>query len=109
MIHYTCDRCRRPIDAPNDVRFVIRIEVRGHDPHEGSRPDDDTDHLLEVHEILERLDQADEPTAGQGTGVAVSKETSRNIRYDLCEHCAKRYLANPLGREPKLSIDFSPN
>ena len=27
MIHYSCDRCKREIDAKHDLRYIIRIEI----------------------------------------------------------------------------------
>ena len=27
MIHYSCDRCGRPIDPSEDLRYVVRLEI----------------------------------------------------------------------------------
>jgi hypothetical protein len=72
-------------------------------PHQERRTDepDDTDHLTEVHEILERLE------TGDMIGYPTQDRTRR--RYDLCESCYQRYLKNPLAREGHLTIGFSSN
>ncbi len=56
MIHYTCDRCKRTINSENELRYVVRLEVYASlDPIEDELHDD-RDHLQEIQEILERLD-----------------------------------------------------
>src|SRR5687768_18472857 len=57
MIQYCCDRCKRSMDAGDDLRYVVRIEIEAKFDVLGEEPDDDRDHLLELHEILERVDE----------------------------------------------------
>jgi hypothetical protein len=103
MIHYTCDRCRRDIDTDTEVRYSVEIEVTAVFDCSPDVPSDleDTDHLLELHEILERLD--DEPV--------VSPRDTGNCKrqFDLCSDCHKVYLRNPLAREMPVTIQFSEN
>ena len=57
MIHFTCDRCRRVIDAEQELRYIVRMEIEAvMDPIHEEEPADDRDHLLEIDEILERAD-----------------------------------------------------
>jgi hypothetical protein len=57
MIHFTCDRCKRVIDPEQELRYVVRMEIEAAmDPIHESEPADDRDHLLEIDEILERVD-----------------------------------------------------
>ena len=49
MIHYSCDRCKRPIDAENDLRYVVRLEVEAvMIPMHEHENQEDRDHLLEI-------------------------------------------------------------
>ena len=97
MIHYSCDLCKRELEA-DDLRYVVKLEVYAAlDADEG---DDDRDHLLEVQEALERLDSADDDCIGD--------EVFKQSRFDLCPECARRYAKNPLGRENK-QFNFSKN
>ena len=65
MIHFSCDRCKRPIDSENDLRYVVRLEVEAvMDPLHEDESQGDRDHLLEIDEILDRVDAADCPEIG---------------------------------------------
>lgn len=102
MIHYTCDRCHREIDADVEVRYAVEIETKAIFEPSGSPPvvDDDSDHLLELHEILERLDEDEEPPCDAAA-------TRRH--FDLCSDCYKIYSRNPIARDMPLTIEFSKN
>ena len=104
MIHFTCDRCHRVIDSEQEMRYVVRMEVEAvMDPIHEEEPEDDRDHLLEIDEILERVDcAADE---------ALDDDIYRKRRYDLCPHCYRKFKANPLGRDKKVAttLGFSHN
>lgn len=63
--------------------------------------DDDADHLLELHEILERLDEED--------AVPTRTPDTRQCHFDLCSDCYKAYCKNPLARDLPVSIQFSEN
>ena len=102
MIHYSCDRCRRVLDAQEDLRYTVRIEIEAvMDPLNEQEMDDDRDHLMEIEEILERSDveACDE----------VGEDIYQRRRYDLCPECFRKYAKNPLGRELKASLGFSQN
>ena len=101
MIHHSCDRCKRVIHTEEELRYSVHIEVKAVFGVEESRHDDDSDHLLELHEILERLEDATDETVGE--------ELYRRRRYDLCPDCYRRYIRNPVGRNVGLSIGFSSN
>ena len=90
------------IDPDDQLRYVVKIEAcAAMDPVETDEPDDDRDHLLEVQEILERLD--DEATA------AIGEDVYQKRRYDLCSDCYRQFRRNPLGREIPAQLGFSPN
>lgn len=103
MIHHTCDRCKRVIDPEQELRYVVRMEIEvAMDPIHADQPQDDRDHLLEIDEILERVDVTECETA--------SDEAFQQRRYDLCPQCYRKFAASPLGREKQPApLGFSHN
>jgi hypothetical protein len=107
MIHHSCDLCKRLIDPEEDLRYVVKIEVfAAVDPIDGeqggeSPADDDRDHLQEMQEILQRMDETDSD--------AVGDDVYQQLRFDLCPECRKKFAKNPLGRESPKHFDFSKN
>ena len=102
MIHYSCDRCKRELDPVDDLRYVVKLEIQAVlDSSCAGDPEDDRDHLLEVHEIMERMEDADEGM--------VSEDIYQRRAFDLCPECYRRFVANPLGREIASHMNFSPN
>jgi hypothetical protein len=101
MIHYTCDLCKRELDA-DELRYVVKLEIgAAMDPLSANEMDDDRDQLLEVQEILERLDDADDDQVGD--------EVFQQMRFDLCPSCCRKYRKNPLGRDLSKQFTFSKN
>ncbi len=99
MIHHSCDRCHKMIDNEVEMRYVVWIEVQAAiDP---VASDEDEDNLLDLDEILERLDAADSEQ--------ISQDIYRRQRFDLCADCHRQFLENPLGSETKASVQFSQN
>lgn len=99
MIQYSCDLCKRPLDPEDDLRYVVKMEVyAAFDPVE---LDDDNDNLQEIHEILERMDDAD--------GDQIGDDVYQQLRFDLCPECRKKFLKNPLGRKLVEQFHFSSN
>ncbi|QEG35291.1 hypothetical protein [Bythopirellula goksoeyrii] len=101
MIHYTCDCCQQRIDAEIDLRYVVRMEVYAALDSAEEESDNDRDHLQEIQDILESLDDAQD---GQ-----IDEEVYRNVRFDLCSECRNRFIKNPLGRAISQQLDFSQN
>jgi len=101
MIHYTCDCCKRRIDAVDELRYIVRLEVYAAlDPLEDEM-NDDRDHLQEIQEVLERLDDSREEE--------VCDEVYHQQRLDLCSECRQRFVENPLGRSSTSQFNFSQN
>ena len=102
MIHYACDRCKRVIDPQDELRYVIRMEVRAAmDLAETGDDHDDRDHLLEVHEILESVDDlADDE---------IADDIYQQLRFDLCPECYRRFIKSPVGKERSVEFNFSQN
>jgi len=102
MIHHSCDRCKRVIDPVDDVRYVVRMEMQGIvDTSAAEEADDDRDHLLEIHEILERLEDEESELVGE--------DVYQRQRFDLCPECYRSFMKNPLGREAPAQLGFSQN
>jgi hypothetical protein len=100
MIHYSCDRCKRMLDPEEDVRYVVRIEVQAAmEPLDLEETEDDRDHLMEIQEILEGLDDSD----------AMGEDVYHKSQYDLCADCYREYVKNPVGREIPAHFGFSQN
>ena len=102
MIHYTCDRCKRVIDPQDELRYVVRMEVRAAmDLSETGDDHDDRDHLLEVHEILEAVDDL--------TNDEIADDIYQQLRFDLCPECYRRFIKSPVGKEHAVEFNFSQN
>ena len=108
MLHYSCDMCKRPIDTHDEIRHVVKIEVFAMPDDEDSTADcsgdaspGDADHLDDVQELLDRLDD--------GAVNALLDEQTRSFRFDLCSECRRRFLRNPLGAKSGKKLDFSNN
>lgn len=101
MIHYVCDICKRPLNVEEDARYVVRMEVYAALDGASVPIDDDRDHLEEIQEILECLDD-------EG-GESVGEDLYQQLRFDLCSECRKRFLLDPLGRRVAQQLDFSKN
>jgi hypothetical protein len=101
MIHFTCDGCHRSLEPDRDARYVVRVEVYTALDAAAADSDDDRDHLEELQEIIERLD--DEALEH------IAEETYQEVRYDLCSECRRKFLRNPLGRGLAPQLNFSQN
>jgi len=102
MIRYCCDLCKRDLDPEEDVRYVVRMEVcAAFDPAVSDEEDDDRDHLQEIQEILERL--------GDAESAEIGDDVYKELRFDLCPECRRKFIKNPLGRETAKVLDFSEN
>ena len=102
MIHYSCDRCKRLIDPEVDLHYVVRLEVQAiMETLDVDDLDDERDHLLEIQEMLEQLDEGD--------GEQLADDFYQKHRYDICADCYREYLKNPLGREVPMRVGFSDN
>ncbi|MBP90348.1 MAG: hypothetical protein CMJ64_27190 [Planctomycetaceae bacterium] len=102
MIHYSCDRCKHVIDPAEDMRYVVKMEVQAAmEPLEGEEPESDRDHLLEIQEILKRMEDSDSDL--------LSDDVYSKRRYDLCSECYHQFMRNPLSREVPAHLGFSQN
>ncbi len=102
MIRYSCDLCGRELDPQDDLRYVVKIEVyAAFDPTATDGEDDDRDHLEEIQDILERMEDSASDQIGD--------DVYQQLRFDLCPDCRKKFVKNPLGRETAKAFGFSSN
>ena len=101
MIRYSCDLCKRDLDPVEDLHYVVKMEVYAAFDPVSEDEDDDRDHLQEIQDILERLEDADNDQIGE--------DVYQQLRFDLCPQCREKFVKNPLGRETPKVFDFSQN
>jgi hypothetical protein len=103
MIHYSCDLCKRDFDPDDDLRYVVKIEVyAAYDSNSSAADDEDHDHLQEIQDILENMEDAEDERIGD--------DVYQQLRFDLCPECRRKFLKNPLAREkPAKAFGFSSN
>lgn len=89
MIHFTCDSCGQSIDQTEETRYIVRMEVYAAIDEEAPSLIAEEDHLEEIEDILERIDELDDDE---------DERLYRQVRYDLCPSCRTKFLSNPLGR-----------
>jgi hypothetical protein len=100
MLHFSCDLCGRRLDEGR--RYVAKVEVYpAFDPDEIEESDLDADNLEELAATIEAI-EAGEPSPAEDCG-------PHDFRFDLCPHCHKRYLNDPLGRDALRRLNFSEN
>jgi hypothetical protein len=72
------------------------------DPVTTDENEEDRDHLQEVQDILEGLEDAADDQIGD--------EVYQQMRFDLCPECRKKFAKSPLGREAANKVfHFSEN
>lgn len=102
MIRYSCDLCKRELDPQDDLRYVVKMEIyAAFDPAAVDGETEDHDHLEEIQDILERME--DSP------GEEIGHDVYQQLRFDLCPECRKKFIKNPLGRETAKAFGFSAN
>ena len=101
MIHYSCDRCKRSIEPDEELRYSVNIKIEVALDSAEIEADDDRDHLIELHEILERLDDSEREE--------ISQTAYQLRRFDLCSDCHREYVSNPLAVDAAAKLGFSEN
>ena len=102
MIHYSCDRCGRPISACESMRYVVKMEIEATiEPTPQESAEDEHDCLLEMDNTLERLEQE--------FGDDCESIVYERKRFDLCPECYRKFIKNPVGREKMVPFGFSHN
>ena len=66
-----------------------------------SEDDDDREHLQEIQDILQRMDDAESNLIGD--------DVYERLRFDLCADCRRRFVKDPLARKVVGQFNFSEN
>lgn len=101
MIHYSCDRCKRAIEPDEELRYSVSIKIEVALDSTEFEADDDRDHLIELNEILERLDDSEREE--------ISQSAYQRRQFDLCSDCHREYVKNPLAVDAATNLGFSEN
>ena len=101
MRHFSCDLCGKDLTPDSDARFILRMEVfPAHNPDELTTADLDQDQVDAMAEMLEEIEQ--------GLTTKPPAPSCRQLEYDLCPGCHRKFVADPLGRAAR-KWRFSPN
>ena len=103
MLHFSCDICGKDLTPDGVARYVVKMEAyAATDPARLTEDDLDTDHVEEMAQFLQAVEDGDEEPP---------EELPRctKLRFDLCAGCYRKFVKNPLGREPAAKFDFSEN
>lgn len=101
MIHYSCDRCRRTIEPAEELRYSVNIKIEVNLDTLNFESEEDRDHLTELNEILERLDESERQE--------ICQSAYRTRKFDLCPECHRKYIQNPLAIDNAVKLGFSQN
>lgn len=81
---------------------MARIEVAAaFDPEELTEADLDADHLAEISETLDAMENTSE--------FEIAETGPKTMQYDLCSHCCRSFLASPLGKSRPVRANYSQN
>ena len=99
MLHFSCDLCGCHL---SDQRFVAKLDVYpAFDPEAFDEEDLEEDHLQQVSKIIEDME-----TSGK---MVLDDCEPKSFRFDICPHCHKKFLEDPLGRDALRRLNFSEN
>ena len=91
MIRYNCDLCGRDLGRGEDLRYVIKMEIYAAFDPTAVDEDDDRDHLQDIQDALERLDDlADDLDATASQRQAMQEAKDRVLRKAVRMHADKK-------------------
>lgn len=95
----SCDRCGKGLLIDEDVRYLVRIEVKAaYDPLELTREDLDKDLRGEMKRLME---EAKKKPKGE-----LENEVYKSFAFDLCPPCQRAYLKSPLPKDQDRRDNF---
>jgi len=106
MKHFSCDACGKDLQAVGELRYVVQVQIKAIGPTECLKmPDLDQNQLDAMAEYLEELERSGD----DGSLAAASTAIPAPFEFDLCPNCYRRWLQDPLGRDPVRKWQFSAN
>ena len=101
MQHITCDLCGKELGNGGD-HYIVKIEVFAvQDPCEITEADLEEDHMEVVSQMLQDMEDSGDADP--------LEPATKQLRYDMCPECRKRYLRDPLNKETAQKFHFSEN
>jgi hypothetical protein len=89
MNHLSCDLCGKDLQAEEEVRYEVHIEVKAaYDTLRLGAEDLNKDYRAEIARVLRQLEGFSTPEA--------QDQVFRAFDFDLCAACQRRYVENPL-------------
>jgi len=102
MLHFSCDLCGKDLPEQS-ARYVVKMEAfAAADPSELTEDDLDTDHVEEMAQLLNEIEDGDHPALEE-------LPVCCKLRFDLCLGCYRKFVKDPLGRDTATRFDFSEN
>lgn len=93
MVIYRCDGCGRAL-RETDLRYVVTIDIRAaFSEIQISLADLIRDHRREILELIEQLKGRDPQE--------LEEQVYKKLNLDLCPHCQRAYIADPLHFHPE--------
>lgn len=85
-----CDLCGKVMQAGDEVRYEVKIEIRAaYDPLEMDDADLARDFRTEIAQVLRQL---------EGLSAAEAQdEVYRQFHFNLCRSCQRKVVEDPLG------------
>lgn len=89
MIRYRCDGCGLDLQRDGSNHYILKIEAFAAAGRlEFSREEVERDHEAEMKKLIAELEKRSPDE--------LEDQVYRNLRFDLCPPCHKRFLASPL-------------
>jgi hypothetical protein len=102
MLHFSCDICGKDLTPDGTPRYVVKMEAfAATDPAQLTDEDMDADHVEEMAQLLNAIEDGEEPPE--------LLPTCQKLRFDLCCGCFRKFTKDPLGRDTVARFDFSEN
>jgi hypothetical protein len=103
MLHFSCDICGKDLTPDGAARYVVKMEAfAATDPAQLTDDDLDADHVEEMAQLLNEIEDGDEATPEL-------LPACQKLRFDLCPACYRKFVKDPLGRDAASRFDFSEN
>jgi hypothetical protein len=103
MVHFSCDICGKDLTPNGAARYVVKMEAfAATDPAQLTEDDLDADHVEEMAQLLNEIEdgEVDPPDM---------LPKCKQLRFDLCTVCFRKFVKDPLGRDTATRFDFSEN
>ncbi|MEJ5276744.1 MAG: hypothetical protein WHU94_12610 [Thermogemmata sp.] len=103
MVHFSCDLCGKDLTPEGTRRFVLKMEAfAAPAPALLQEEDLQDDHVEDMARYLQALE------AGLVQEPSPTPER-KQMRFDLCSDCYRRFLQDPLRRDALPRFNFSSN